>query len=492
MRQLFGTVSALLCAGVVAAAESPENLVKKLGSASYLEREAAGVELIKLGASALPAVKAAAESSADAEIRERAQALLDPLSRANDSSKLLAVKPVKFDGKTVPLATAIADFKQKTGIPLQLVPDLVKDSARPVVLPTGEYPPWEGLDLLLKAAGLREDFRVELPPNGQPATPSPVYSRYYDNGEQPMIYNATNAPILLRDGSPDTLSACRTGGVRIVAMPSHFSANKVILGDGRVVFHLDAAPVPSTGWNGASSVRITKAEDEEGRPVFADLKLGYDPLVNNNYYGGWNGGFGGRRMVFWNGGIMNDDSGSGNSPYHNPRLVAVAIRTNDRAIKSLRKFEGVLLGDVHTPNVPVITVDKLDMTGGSTHTGPQNSTLQIQSYKKNDNGTSSVKLRHEALTQWAIQNMKGGMGWGGNFSNNASDVLSQMKFYDADGKLLAKPVQETTSTSSDGWRQSIEVSLRFPKGTVPVRMVVTGTKVSTVEVPFKLENVSVP
>ena len=41
--------------------------------------------------------------------------------------------------------------------------------------------------------------------------------------------------------------------------------------------------------------------------------------------------------------------------------------------------------------------------------------------------------------------------------------------------------------------QSVEVTLRFPKtAKPPVKLVVTGTKITPVEVPFKLTNVSIP
>src|SRR5206468_3738625 len=96
--------SIALCSCMAAlAAETPESLVQKLGSPRYADREAASQELLKLGPAALPAVKAAAESSLDAEIRERALALLEPLSLSKDSSKLLTAKSIKMEYKAMPL-----------------------------------------------------------------------------------------------------------------------------------------------------------------------------------------------------------------------------------------------------------------------------------------------------------------------------------------------------------------------------------------------------
>lgn len=483
------------------AAETPESLVAKLGSPRFAEREAAGDELLKLGAAALPAVKAAAESSPDAEVRERAQALLEPLARFSETAKLLGVKKVKLEYNAVPLASAVADFKQKTGIPLQLVASKVADANRAVTL-TGEFEPWDGLEALLKAGGLKEDHRVELPGTGSKEVTEQMTrfnrGRYYDGGEQVQaIYTPTTAPILLVDGVSDNLPMVRSGGVRVVAMPASFSANRLVRGAGRVIFHLDAAPIPSTNWHGATGVRIINAEDEDGRPVFADLKLQHDPLQNQYGYG-WNGGWGGgRRAVFWGGGgmaFLSDDgyATGGASPNANPRLVPVAIRTNDRAVKVLRKFEGAVLGEIHTPNSPIITVENLEKAVGVVKSGPMQSNFTLQEAKVQKDGSTVVKIKHETLTGWAIAQMKGNMNWNGN-NDNPNDVIAKIKYYDADGKEIKAPNTEGSNYNGDGFRQSIEFTVRFPKGTkAPAKIVLTGTKITPVEVPFSLVNVSVP
>jgi hypothetical protein len=57
-----------------------EELVEMLGSPRFAEREAAEKELLRLGAAALPAVRAGLKS-ADAEVRSRCKQLLGPLER---------------------------------------------------------------------------------------------------------------------------------------------------------------------------------------------------------------------------------------------------------------------------------------------------------------------------------------------------------------------------------------------------------------------------
>lgn len=502
MRWTFGACCLALLGSVSLAAETPESLVQKLGSPRFAEREAAGEELLKLGLAALPVVKAAAETSPDAEIRERAAALLEPLLRADETTRLLAVKKVRLDYKAAPMASVVSDFKQKTGIPLHVVTLKVADANRPVTL-SGEYEPWEGLEALLQAAGLKEEHRTELPigsESGEKQASRLYRSRYSDDtGGQPMIFTSATAPVLLVDGKSENLPAMRTGGVRVTALPANFSANRVVRGAGRVIFHLEAAPVPSTGWHNATGIRIFSAEDDDGRPVFADLKLTHDPLAGMYGYG-WNGGWGGwgggRRAVFWGGGGMmlfeDGNGGGGASPNSNPRLVPVAIRTNDRAVKTLRKFEGSILGEVHTPNSPVITIEKVENAIGVPHQGPTQSNFTVLEAKTQKDGSTLLKLRHESLTAWAIQQMKGGGGiWNNN--DNPNDVISKIKYYDAEGKALKVPANEQNNYNGDGYRQTVEFTVRFPKGSKPpVKIVVTGTKVTSVEVPFSLANVSVP
>jgi hypothetical protein len=71
-------------------------LINQLGSEQYAEREAAGRELAKYGAQALPALRQAARSS-DAEVRRRVKELLQAI-------RTKAEPPVRGpDGKPLPL-----------------------------------------------------------------------------------------------------------------------------------------------------------------------------------------------------------------------------------------------------------------------------------------------------------------------------------------------------------------------------------------------------
>ena len=78
---------------------------------------------------------------------------------------------------------------------------------------------------------------------------------------------------------------------------------------------------------------------------------------------------------------------------------------------------------------------------------------------------------------------------------NIGNLVNTLKFTDAQGKSLAAPQQMNTNYSGDGWRQTIDITLKFPKSStagVPTKVIQTGTKVVSVDVPFQLENVKLP
>lgn len=493
MRRILAVLTSAALAGAASAAE-PAELVAKLGAAKFADREAAGKELLRAGAAALPALKTAVATTSDAEVRERAAALIDTIGKQSESAKLLAVKPVTLSHTNKSLAAVVANIKEQTGIPLTLVAGKVADPARPITL-TSPTPvaPWEAVALLCRAAGLREDFPAEYSPPQQ-STSNYRYRRYYDDGSQPQVH-AGQVPIFLCDGPPDALSGTRTGGVRVLALPGRFPTNKVIRGAGRVELTLDVTPLPGLNWTDVSCVRVTKAEDESGRPLFADLK----PMVDSPYYGTGYGGFWGQQM-FW------DDYGNGNTikPQANPRLVPVSLRTDDRGVKILRKLEGVVVGEISQQNVPIITIHDIAVASKRTDpfVGPNDVKLSVSGFTTTAKGTHTCHIRIEAWQEHILRLMKKGAAnpmngmvfWGG-WSSSDGNFLQNISIYDAAGNELPKPQPRTTSMSSDGYKTTTDAEVEFakhPKFGPPVKLILRGTKPVTAEVPFTAANVKLP
>jgi|GEM_PF-1617261 len=509
MRRFIGTIGVAAIFGVSSAAEPAKSLpveilIQQLAEPRFEDRERASLGLRTIGTAAIPALKLAIEQTADVEVRDRAETLLVQLGKLAESERYLSDKSIALDYRNVPVSAVVADFAKKTGLNLVLVVGKVKDPNRLVTVTSKPIPIWQALDAICTASGLREDHRTELP---LPKNATANSTSYYSNGRaMRMSWNedGTNrnpltpgtAPILLADGIGERLANQTTGPVRVQSLPARFPGNRITRGAGRVQICLDIAPLPSLNWQGASNVRITRAIDEDGRPLFADLILEQENHPNN--YNNWGGG--GMMFMAVGGQVvqMFDGDNSGNTTPQtaalNPRLHALSLRTDDRSIRTLKRLEGVASGNIHVPNVPVITIDQMANSVGKSSDGPYSSKLAVTDYKLLKDGSTTVILRGEVLQQWVLQQQMGGRPIPPE-AMNIGNLGNTLKFSDAQGKSLAAPQQMGTNYSGDGWRQTIDITLKFNKSStagVPTKVIQTGTKVVSVDVPFQLENVKLP
>lgn len=492
MRRFLATLGGLAL-GAAAAAEAPKPaedaaaLVQRLAAPAYQTREDAAKQLLKLGPAAIPAVQQALDTTADPGVRERAEALLPRLQLAAESQRFLQPKFVKLDYKDMPLSTVVGDVQKQTGINLLL--EKVAAPTRSVTLNGGEVPAWEAVERLCAAAGLREDHRLDLPlPKNGGRQERAFSAGYYYDGMPQQVYTPGAAPIVLVDGKATPLPGSRGTAVRVLALPGKFEGNRVIRGSGTVTIHLDVAPLPSLNWPGSPTVRVTRAEDEDGRPVFADHKPEQKPQANPYLWGG----FGGRMWL----GDSIDFAYVAQPLGNNPRLTPVTLRTDDRAIRSLKTFEGVLVGEVNQPNTPVITIDGMDQLIGKAFDGPHGTKLSVTDYKTSKDGVAVVKVHAEMPQQWVLQQtLRGRWTQALNDDLNIGNLPSKLKFFDAAGKPCDAPQTRSTSYSGSQWTQTFDAELHFKKTDKvgpPAKVVMTGTKVATVEVPFAMENVKLP
>ncbi len=496
MRRLLAGLVAV-CGSSLSAAE-PAELVGQLGDARFAVREAAAKSLIKLGAAAMPAVQSAIDTTDDPGIRDRAEVLLPRLQRIADSERYLAPKMVKLDYRDVPLASVVEDLKKQSGIPLTLVAEKVALPSRVVTLTGGEVPAWQAVEKLCAAAGLKEEHLADLPlPKGATRGQENISGGrviYYNSAVNvSRFYTPSTAPILLVDGKADPLPGSRHASIRVLAMPGHFTGNRTVRGAGTVVFNLDVAPLPGLNWAGASRVRVLRAEDEDGRPLFGH-ESSAPAASNGSPY---------NQFILGGGGNLWIEDGMGyatvNQPQgQNPRLAPVSLRTDDRAIKRLKRFEGVVIGDILRPNEPIITIDDMEKLLGKAFDGPHGIKLSVSDYKAVKGGAISVRVRAEMPQYWAMQALIA-RGRLSAEDLNIGNIQNKLKFYDAKGVECKAPQQRSASYSGSNVSQTYEAELLFPPsnppqagGGPPAKVVLVGTKVTTIEVPFAMENVRLP
>ncbi len=483
MRRLLSLSLTVATIGVAAAAPPAptEALVEKLGDGSYREREAAGRALLHLGPAALAALDKAA-GDPDAEVRERAAALAAQIRKAEENAKRLVPPTLTLDYTGVPLGTAVADLKAKTGIPLTLDPAGVADPVRNVTLKTGPVTPWEAVDALCRAAGLKEVFRADL----SARRPDNPFVNARRRSAEYLTADGLPVPphgvaVLLADGKPDALPGTRSSLVRVLALPPTFPGNRVVRGSGEVVLNLDVTPTPAAQWTDLVGVRIHRATDEAGRPVSVAFNSDdpgvVDEFGNLNQWGG---------MAVQ----INDVGALGGVPRGNPRVVPLRLRTGDRHVPKLKLLEGVVVGDTVVPNQTLAAIDHLPKNVGLTAHAEGDTRVTVVAYDAKADGRVSVRVRTENPSV-----INGFVNGRGKWQAAGRNPFGQLRFYDAAGTLLRQPTIGETNMSDDGETQSTEYLLTFPKPGDqgrPVKLVLVGNKPTKLEVPFRMENVRLP
>lgn len=151
---MFLATMAALTVGAVGGDLDPSALVARLGSPRYADRRGASDDLEKLGRRAVEALRAA-RSTDDAEVRSRAEMLLDKI----ETDLLTRPTMVTLDGRGRPLVEVVRDLAVESGTGLVLDPELAADTTRPVVERDDRpIPFWSALERL----GLAPRTDVEL------------------------------------------------------------------------------------------------------------------------------------------------------------------------------------------------------------------------------------------------------------------------------------------------------------------------------------------
>ena len=154
---MIGANLAMLLLLGQAPSSSPTELVEQLGSPRFAERERATEALARLGADALPALRAARDAK-DPEVRARAAALVEK------TEALLLTQPtlVTLDIKDRPLTEAVEAIGEQAGIKLALTPEN-SPAWRPRVTlqESAPLPFWKALDRLCVAGNLQYNLGMQ-------------------------------------------------------------------------------------------------------------------------------------------------------------------------------------------------------------------------------------------------------------------------------------------------------------------------------------------
>lgn len=132
-----------------------DELVQKLGSSKFAERNLAQKELEAIGAPALDALRKAAKDG-DLETTKRAADLVRKLEDRIFTAQLLTPRRVHLKVKDMPVLDAVAELARLSGYPIVVQGDRTKVSEAKVTIDTGDVTFWEALDKLCAAGALVE------------------------------------------------------------------------------------------------------------------------------------------------------------------------------------------------------------------------------------------------------------------------------------------------------------------------------------------------
>ena len=432
----LGLGLAVLAAPAADKAEKPDaaritKLVAQLGSDDFDDREKASAELDAIGEPALGALRQAVKSSADEEVRKRAETLTVAIRKRVESRDALTPKRVHLVFKATPVKEAVEEFQKKSGYTITLhdLENKLKD--RTVTLDAGDVTFWQAFDSFCARAGLHEaeaqDLLAPAPPPGGPgpavvpgrlvppmplppaapvkevpapvvpapnppaaAAPPPAVGAIAPGGPIVIGGPAVGAPqaggpegIVLVDGKAEALPTDASSAVRIQALAKAEEFGP--MPEGEILVPLRLSLEPKLQFEGVEKVTIRKATDDQkqqltqttadaapgvpaGGPVFGPgLVAGPLPLP---------------------GPIPGVIAGAGLSRQD----VAVHLKKGDKAAKSLTELSGTVTATLLGETTPVITATDILKAKDKTFKGGENGEIKVGDVTKDESGQIIVRV----------------------------------------------------------------------------------------------------
>jgi hypothetical protein len=544
-------VVAAVPAAPAADAAAIDKLIAQLSSEDFDTRNQATKSLDAIGEPALDALRKAAETNADPEVRMRSATLVRLIEQRAASSSFLKPQRVRLVYKDTPVPDAVADFVKKTGYQIVLSDPENKLNERKITLDTGDVPFWEAFDQFCEKANLVEAegnvIRVRPPIRRGPAIqPGPGAQGQAPAAQQAVaqvqvqiqiqaqpavlppngpggvvivggpgvIGNGVSGQIVLTDGTPKTLPTDASSSVRIRALDNNnfFGAAQ----PNEYLITLQATPEPRLQMYGVQTVTIKKAIDDQGQALMQAVgemenpQIGQPGLVQPGVI---RPGIG--RVPVWNGGNQ---------------YAAVRLKQGAKASKVLKELSGVLTAQVVTEAKAVITVDDVLKSAGKTFKGEDGYIKVVEVSKAGDDQLilriemqqprdlipaqlnpqplnpvpvpnplprGALPAQAQALPAQAQVQIAQPVGGVAIAPQPAIARLpgNGLALLDEKGNALPMAGQQQTAARADGKGGVIvEQTLTFQtKGMgMPSKFVLAGSHTATVSIPFTLKNVTLP
>jgi hypothetical protein len=357
--------------------------------------------------------------------------------------------------------------------------------------------------------------RVRFPgiPGGLPNLPVPNIAPPLPNvpGFQGWNPAGPAAPaagrLAVAGGKAQAVPTAYSGSVRIRALPDRVPGTRA--GAREAVVVLDVAAEPRLeGARVSGTPVITRALDDQGQnlTVIPDADAPPNGLILRR-----RNGLILRAPVGWGNGIGNDLS-----PYAaDGRQAVVRLKRGDKQAKALKELTGRLPLEVLLPPEPMVAVNNVLKAAGRTFRGKDGSSLEVLAVEKLANGDYQVKVKLDRPAD--ANNPMAALGPGGRavlrmqalrgVQINGNNVVlggapgdgggELPVLLDGKGKALARVNGPAAATRVhfNGLTQSRELTLVFRQEAgqgEPARLVQSGRRRQTFQVPFTLRDVPLP
>jgi hypothetical protein len=447
----------------------------------------------------------------------------------HDPQKKLADRKVTYETKETPFWEALDQFCEKADlveatqqdladppgrrpVPIDRLPREKQTETLPVIPPA--TPPAKGKELKEQFSVETEIVAAEQPPAVEPAPPAAgggkeppgLRARPPIGGAGPM----TNQQIVLIDGKPKALPTCYAGAARIRALPPGGQPmDGIPVKDGELLLNLQTSIEPKLPHFGITNVRIEKATDDNDQNLGQSLPEA----------GGAETGTGAQPAI-----------APIRRPYPMPvqmggQQASVRFKKGDKASKAIKELKGVITGQIVTAPEAVITVENILKAAGETAKGADGGYVKVLEVSQEKDGTIKMKVEVENPPNINSGNgvypipTPGGPGGikilddlpplpaGKGGAGLAVEAPVASKAYivpvAANGLSLVDDKGAAIPAQSTGVSQQFNKGDRVPKVTydftfkpgekqgAPAKLVLSGSRILNVEVPFTLKDVPV-
>lgn len=434
-----------------------EALIAQLGSASFMEREAATRALEAIGGPALEGLRKAARGT-EPEARRRAEQLIARIDRRLQTEQLLKPTLVHLVCQDAPVKEAVAQLAKKSGYKIALSGDAARYRDRRVTLDTGETTFWRALDRLCESANLYEADRIEI------------------RGRR--LVDAV-ADVELTDGAWRDSPVHYDGAARVRAL-------NPLRGVGELILSLGVTLEPRVTLESLGNVHIEKAVDDRGQELRQNLRAEPAQPVAQPVW-----------LV--NGvGMPRAQLGS------RQQQLGVQLQAGAVPSKSLKELTGCIMAQVRTPPEPVMTMDSILDAAGKTTTARDGGSLSVHEVTKLDNrqlrlrvglqlppnnGNNNAGVPVAGGQQIQIQ-VLGGIGSAGRFT---PDPMGLSLEDDKGKRFVLADVHRSVKIANNVVTH--ELTLLFKPGEnqgQPARLHHSASRVVHIELPFTIRNIPLP